>query len=240
MEGRIHSFETLGMLDGPGRRFVLFMQGCRLRCRYCHNPDSWSEQGGQVVTVEEIVERVLRLKSFYVGGGVTVSGGEPLLQPQFIEAFLKRCRAEGFHTCIDTAGIELDDATRAALLSADLILIDLKTMDETLHLKMTGSSASIPRKTIAFLEEQHRPYWVRHVLVPGWTDRPEQLHELGAYLSQRQGLEQVELLPFHQLAAYKWENLGLKYSFADLPTPTASELQEAAKILRGYGVPLHG
>lgn len=241
VEGRVHSFETLGMLDGPGRRFVLFLQGCQLRCRYCHNPDSWSLDRGRVVEVEAVVERVRRLKPFYAnGGGVTVSGGEPLLQPQFLKAFLVRCKEEGLHTCIDTAGVEIDEQVAEALLSADLVLLDLKAMDEELHLKLTGAPAILAKKTVAFLEQHNRPFWVRHVLVPGWTNDSEQLHRMGAYLATLKGVERVELLPFHQMARHKWDGLGLRYLFAEQPTPTAEELAEAAAILRHYGVPLHG
>ena len=218
MTGFLHSIESMGTVDGPGIRTVVFLQGCALRCQYCHNPDTWHAQGGQQITPEALVKKLRRFQPYYVrsGGGVTFSGGEPLLQPDFLAECLRLCRAEGIHTCIDTAGVGLGDYD-AILQNTDLVLYDVKHEDPVAYQALTGQPIG---RTHAFVEAVRRsgvPMWVRHVVVPGVTDGESHLERLAQYVRTLPNVQRVELLPYHLLGVNKYAVLGLPYPLAGVP-----------------------
>ena len=210
--GRIHSLESMGLVDGPGIRTVVFLQGCALRCRYCHNPDTWDPGApAQTVTPAELVDRLLRYKPYYgATGGVTFSGGEPLLQPEFLAECLKRCRAAGIHTCLDTAGAGLGEYG-AILAHTDLILLDVKHYDPEGYRNVTGASREAFDRFLAAAQAEEIPLWVRHVVVPGLTDGEEHLEGLERYLQTIRHIRRVELLPYHTLGVHKYAALGIPY-----------------------------
>lgn len=209
MTGQIHAIETMGLVDGPGVRAVVFFQGCRLRCQYCHNPDTW-RAGGKEMTVSALVQRLVRMKSYFraSGGGVTISGGEPLLQPQFLLALLKGLRAEGIHTCLDTAGIGLGDYDEI-LAHTDLVLYDVKHWDAAGYRQVTGGEEADRRPFEEALRRSGVPIWVRHVVVPGLTEGDAHLRGLRRYVDGLPDVERVELLPYHSMGNEKYEGLGL-------------------------------
>lgn len=234
--GRIHSIETLGAVDGPGLRIVVFMQGCALRCLYCHNPDSWKIDEGIVLRPQSIVESIKDYKPFITNGGVTVSGGEPLLQPKFVAEFLRLCKEEGIHTAVDTAGsVELEQALPVLEVS-DMLLLDIKDLQEEDSVELCGIS---PRRTIAILnycESVGKRVWIRHVLVPGYTLKTEKLNALAGFLEGYSCVEKVELLPFHKMGEYKWRNLEYDYRLADVCEPTSLEVEKSIKIFKLHGL----
>ncbi len=235
-KGRIHSIETFGAVDGPGVRFVVFMQGCPMRCAYCHNPDSWDVKGGKEVTVSEMISTITQYKSFIKSGGVTISGGEPLLQHQFVERLLAEIRRLGLHSAIDTSGCVPLSACKGAVDAADLLLLDIKAIDTQTAKELTGTGNENPLAMLRYCEESDKPVWVRHVLVPGWTLDEAQMHRMGKLLSSYQCVKRVELLPFHKMGEYKWAELGLDYSLTDTPSPEPEQVEQMKKILHGYGI----
>lgn len=213
MRARIHSIETFGTVDGPGIRFVAFMQGCPLRCLFCHNPDTWNVQGAcqYELTPNELMTEVLRYRSFIKSGGVTLSGGEPLLQAEFVDEFFHLCHAESVHTALDTSGYVCTQKAFEALEHTDLVLLDIKTMDAELYPRLTGVEQT---NNLRFLDELQRrgiDTWIRHVVVPGYTDNDEWLERLGQHVAQYDVVKRIEVLPYHTLGAYKYAQLGLKY-----------------------------
>ena len=237
--GIIHSFETLGAVDGPGLRFVLFLQGCRLRCLYCHNPDTWGFESAcaRSVTAEEIAREVLKYRNYYgKTGGITVSGGEPLLQIGFLIALFRILKAEGIHTAIDTSGAEYDpgEGRYDELLSlTDLVLLDIKHIDNDACRRLTGHGN---RETLAFadrLSKEGIPLWVRQVLVPGFTDGEDSLRRTRDWIDTLSSVERVEVLPYHTLGRAKYEQLGIPYRLEGVPTPSAEEVRRAEEILCG-------
>jgi len=236
--GRVHSIETFGTLDGPGIRYVLFFQGCLLRCLYCHNPDSRGREDGRTVTSGEVLADILTYCAFIRRGGVTLSGGEPLLQPAFACALLDGCREQRLHSAIDTSGaVPLDDS-RPALDRADLILLDVKAVDEDLCRALTGADSGNTLATLEYCESAGRPVWIRHVLVPGYTLDRARLARLADRLARFTCVRKVELLPFHKLGEYKWAALRLPYALSDTPVPTAEELAWAREIFCARGLPV--
>ena len=235
--GIIHSFETLGAVDGPGLRFVLFLQGCRLRCLYCHNPDTWGFESAcaRSVTAEEIAREVLKYRNYYgKTGGITVSGGEPLLQIGFLIALFRILKAEGIHTAIDTSGAEYDpgEGRYDELLSlTDLVLLDIKHIDPVEHKKLTG----VDNKNILAFAEHLRdlniPVWIRHVVVPGITYDDDELFRLGEYLSTLTNLKALDVLPYHDMAKPKYENLGIEYPLGDTPPLTKEQAVHARQVI---------
>ncbi len=211
LSGRIHSVESMGLVDGPGIRTVVFMQGCRLRCRYCHNPDTWELRSGKekLFTPEELVKKLIRFRPYYgEQGGVTFSGGEPLLQREFLLESLKLCRKEGIHTCLDTAGCG-NGGYEEILSYTDLVLFDVKHYTREGYREITGREPEESLKFLDALEKSGTPFWVRHVVVPGLTDSAEHLEGLEQYLAEMRGLRKVELLPYHVLGKSKYQNLGI-------------------------------
>ncbi len=234
--GRVHSIESFGTLDGPGIRYVLFLQGCPLRCLYCHNPDARSLEAGKTMTAGDVLADILTYRPFIRRGGVTLSGGEPLLQPAFAREVLAGCRENRLHCAIDTSGaIPLSDA-RPALDLADLVLLDIKAIDDRLCETLTGASNRNPLATLEYCEAVGKPVWIRHVLVPGYTLDDAQLQRLADHLLRFSCIRKVELLPFHKMGEYKWEALRCPYLLADTPVPTEAEVTRAKAIFRSRGL----
>lgn len=230
--GNIHSFETFGAVDGPGIRFVVFFQGCPLRCRYCHNPDSWSAAGGKTYTSDAVVKKILPYRHFYRnGGGVTLSGGEPLLQSAFAAELLGKLRAAGLHTAVDTAGAVPLTRCRSAVDAADMLLLDIKSIDPEMSEYITGSRRCLEheRELLAYCEAKRKPVWIRHVIVPGLTDDAQQLRALGEYLRRFSCVEKIEPLPFHKLGEHKWPR-GL-YTLRETEAPTETQMARARRLL---------
>ena len=248
--GRIHSIESFGTVDGPGIRYVVFFQGCRLRCRYCHNPDTWKLSGGQEMTAEEILCGMERSRAFYRQGGLTCSGGEPLLQLPFLVQLLKEAKHRGSHTCLDTSGIPLpeyercfacavradEESTNPAeelFAALDLILMDFKHAEEAGHLQLTGQPQG---PALCFARAAERcgvPMTARHVLVPGITDGEEKLRALGRLLGTFSNLCTVEVLPYHRMGEKKYEELGIPYLLKGTPALQRTDAQRAReKIVR--------
>ena len=234
--GRIHSVESFGALDGPGIRYVLFLQGCPMRCAFCHNPDSWNAQGGEKVGSTAVVADILRSRNFIQKGGVTLSGGEPLMQPEFAASILEGCRENGLHTAIDTAGSVSLFHCRRAVDQADLLLLDIKAARDELFRKITGRGMDNTLELLNHCENVRKPVWIRHVLVPGLTDGRDDLCALGVLLSRYACIERVELLPFHKMGEYKWEALAAPYTLKDTPAAGAEDVEQARRILKAYGL----
>ena len=234
IKGRIHSFESFGTLDGPGIRFVVFMQGCFLRCKYCHNPDTWACDGGREITVGEIVKEIESCRNFLRTGGVTISGGEPLLQKEFTLALLKECRKANFHTAVDTAGSLPLSHSQEILDEADLILLDIKALDNELCKDLTEFGNENELATLDYCEKINRDVWIRHVLVPGYTLDKERLKALADFLKKYRCVKKVELLPYHKMGDFKWEKLGVANRLTDIQEPTRDEIAEAEKIFADF------
>ena len=239
MTGRIHSFESFGTVDGPGIRFVVFLQGCPLRCQYCHNPDTWGV-GGQEYSVEEVVNRVLRYKNYFGDkGGVTVSGGEPLLQIDFVTELFTALKAKGINTCVDTSGITFKaDSTavvakhKKLLAVTDLILLDIKHIDDEACKKLTGQSNENTLAFARFISENGTKLWIRQVLVPNITDGEEDLKKLRSFIDSLATVEKVEVLPYHTMGVVKYEKLGMEYPLKDVTAPAKERVLHAKEILQ--------
>lgn len=235
--GYIHSYESFGAVDGPGVRFVVFMQGCPLRCRYCHNPDTWHTADGKRVTAGEVFDEISQYRNF-IKGGVTLSGGEPLMQPEFAEAILTLCRKEGFHTAVDTSGAVPLSACKGALEAADLILLDIKDIDPADCETLTGQNNRNALALLRWCEEAKKPVWIRHVLVPGLTLKEEKLHALAQMLKRFSCIEKIELNPFHKMGEYKWDAADVPYTLKDTPVPDEASVLHAKEVFRSYELPL--
>lgn len=235
--GRIHSVETMGTLDGPGLRYVLFLQGCSLRCRYCHNPDTWDVIGGKQMSVQEVVTDILTYRAFIGdGGGVTISGGEPLKQIEFVLALVRALKAEGIHTAIDTAGSVPLELSRPVLQEADLILLDIKSLDDKQAFSLTGMGNANTLATLAYCQAIGKEVWIRHVLVPGWTLDEARLGQLADFIAAFDCVKTVELLPYHSMGAYKWEQLKMSYPLKDVKSPKKADLLTARSIFEERGL----
>ncbi len=224
MTGYIHSIESFGSVDGPGVRLVVFFQGCPMRCRYCHNPDTWQPNTGMEMTVEQIMDRYRRNKEFYTSGGITVTGGEPLLQIDFLTELFIRAKNENIHTCIDTSGITYrpDNAVYIEKLDklmqyTDLILLDLKHIDEEKHIRLTKQSNKNILEFVKYLDRKNIPVWVRHVVVPTVTDDPVYWDKLGRFMATVTNIKKLEILPYHTLGVRKYEELGIEYPLKGVP-----------------------
>ncbi len=238
VQGRIHSVETFGAVDGPGVRFVVFFQGCPLRCKFCHNPDTWNPAEGKPVTAKELAGQIASYKNFIKDGGVTLSGGEPLLQPEFATALLLECKRLGLHTALDTSGGVPLSAAKLPVDAADLILLDIKDIDKEDCRALTGQDNQNALALLRYCQQTGKPVWIRHVMVPGLTLNPDKLTRLAAFLSGFSCIQKVELLPFHKMGEYKWEQLGRPYSLTDTPVPAPEEVALAKEIFRKQGLPL--
>lgn len=233
MKGRIHSIESFGTLDGPGIRFIAFMQGCPLRCAFCHNPDTWDAKASVPYewTPEELLHEVLKYRNFIRKGGVTVSGGEPLLQAQFVREFLRLCKTEGLHTAVDTSGAVFTPDALAVMDYCDLVLLDVKTTDDTLHKSYTGMGRRNNKMWFDHLKTICKPIWVRHVLVPGITADDEHIKDVARFLCDYKDIiERVDLLPYHTMGVYKYKEMGVAYKLEDVPPLSQDELEHATNV----------
>lgn len=236
IQGDIHSLESFGTVDGPGIRFVVFLQGCPLRCQYCHNPDTWEVAGeaNYQMTPDELLAEVLRYKSFIAKGGVTVSGGEPLLQARFVRDFFCLCREQGLHTALDTSGFICTPEAFEVLDVVDLVLLDIKTLDPDLHPALTGVQSDRSFRFLDKLENRGIPTWIRHVIVPGLTDDDAKLEALARYVSRYKVVQKVELLPYHTMGTYKYEQLGIEYKLKGVEPLSQERLDNASAIFSRY------
>lgn len=238
MTGKIHSFESFGTVDGPGTRFVVFMQGCPMRCQYCHNPDTWNFGGGKEYSATEVAHTALKYKSYLSRGGVTVSGGEPLSQIEFVTELFSILKQHGVHTAVDTSGITFDKSGADCVLKhkkllgvTDLFLLDIKHIDDTEHKKLTGRSNTRTLDFASFLSDNGKEMWIRHVLVREITDNDEYLYRLRDFICTLKTVKAVEVLPYHAMGEVKYEKLGLTYPLKGLKPPTAERIENARKIL---------
>ncbi|MGY3765081.1 pyruvate formate-lyase-activating protein [Vagococcus vulneris] len=236
--GRIHSTENFGTVDGPGVRFIVFMQGCKMRCQFCHNPDTWKIGGGKEVTPDEILAEALKYKTYWgKDGGITVSGGEPLLQPKFITELFKKAKALGIHTTIDTCGkpFTYDEPFfsefEELLNYTDLLLFDIKHIDNDGHKILTMNTNDNILEMAKYLSERNQPVWIRHVLVPQRTDYDEYLIRLDEFIKSLNNVDKVEVLPYHTMGLFKWEDMGLEYPLEGIPTPSQERVENAKKLL---------
>ena len=238
MTGRIHSFESFGTVDGPGIRFVVFFQGCPLRCQYCHNPDTWAN-GGKEYTADEIINQALRYKNYFGDkGGVTATGGEPLVQIDFVTELFAKLKAKGVHTCVDTSGITFNPNSQESvekhkklLAVTDLFLLDIKHIDDEACQKLTGKSNANTLAFAKFLSENGKPMWIRQVLVPNITDGEESLQRTRAFIDTLKTVEKVEVLPYHTLGEVKYEKLGMDYPLKGVEAPSKERVMYAKRIL---------
>lgn len=238
VSGKIHSVETLGAADGPGLRFVLFLQGCGLRCKYCHNPDTWAACNAErTATAEDIANEIIRYKNYFgKKGGVTVSGGEPLLQLDFLTELFKILKQNGIHTAIDTSGApynEYDPRYKELLALTDLVILDIKHIDDLKRRELTGTGNIATKKFAKTLSDNGVAMWIRQVLVPGLTDDENDLKRTREWINTLKTVERVEVLPYHTLGKPKYEQLGLSYPLGDTPIPTREQIDKAKAILIG-------
>lgn len=232
---RIHSLETFGTHDGPGIRMVVFTQGCQFRCLYCQNPDTLDINGGSFISIDELVNKAENQKLFFAeNGGVTVSGGEPLLQRAKLITFFEKLHEKGINTCLDTNGRVLDDQTKKLLELTDILLLDIKHINNDWHKKLTGLKNKTTLKVAKYREETGKTMWLRFVLVPGWTDQEEYLHEWGQYFAEYKTVELVEIIPFHQMGKHKWDLLNFEYALADVNSPSEEVIQKTLSIFNQY------
>ncbi len=238
MEGYIHQLESFGCADGPGSRFIIFFAGCPLRCKYCHNPDTWNMQKGKLYTSDELIENVMSTSGYWgKKGGVTVSGGEPLVQIDFLIELFTKLKAKGVNTCIDTSGApftkegEWFEKFKKLMEVTDILLMDIKHIDEKEHIELTGKSGKNIREMFAYLDEIKKPIWIRHVLVPGITDKDEYLVKTRDFIRTLHNVERVEILPYHGLGIIKYKDLGIDYVLKDVESPTTESIEHAREIL---------
>lgn len=237
MQGYIHSTESCGTVDGPGIRFVVFFQGCPMRCRYCHNPDTWQPHVGKTMTVDEIIAEMESKKEFYTHGGITCTGGEPLLQIDFLTELFTRCKELGIHTCLDTSGITYNEKPETIarmdklMAVTDLIMLDIKHIDPQTHQWLVAQPNDMILKFAQYTAKKKVPLWIRHVLVPGITDKEEDLLNLGRFIGRLSNLQALDVLPYHTMGVVKYKNLGLEYPLKDVPAATKDEAIKAREII---------
>ena len=232
--GRIHSIESFGTVDGPGIRFVIFMQGCALRCKYCHNRDTWDINSGTITSVDELLDKIERYKSYILpsGGGVTVTGGEPLLQAKFLTTLFKELKKLNIPTAIDTSGmVNLIDDITELLKVTDLVLLDIKHINDEKCKELVGRSNKQELEFAKYLSDNNIPVWIRQVIVPGITDNEEDLLELKNFINSLTNIKNIELLPYHELGKSKWGNLGLNYELEGVPSASKEDIERVKKIL---------
>ena len=238
MKGYIHSVETFGAVDGPGIRYVVFMQGCPMRCQYCHNPDTWKMYSGKKMSVGQIVKDIKPYLNYIENGGVTISGGEPLLQAKFVYKLIKALHKLRVTVALDTAGSLPINKTKKVIKASDMLLLDIKALDSDLNKTITGIPNNNNLDTLDYCESIGKTVWIRHVVVPGLTLDTTKLDNLAKFLRDYKCVKNIDLLPFHKMGEYKWKNLGLDYKLYDTVTPTNEEMDNARKIFDKYHLPI--
>lgn len=241
MEGYIHSTESFGSVDGPGVRFVIFTAGCPMRCQFCHNPDTWNMKTGTLTSTDDLIKKALRYRSYWGDeGGITVSGGEPLLQIDFLTELFKKAKENGIHTTLDTSGNPFTreepffSKFNELMQYTDLILLDIKHIDKKEHIRLTGHTNKNILDLATYLSDMKKPVWIRHVLVPKRSDKDEYLDRLHEFILTLHNVERVEVLPYHTLGAYKWKELGMEYPLEGIDPPTAERVENARKRLGAF------
>lgn len=241
MEGYIHSTESFGSVDGPGVRFVIFTAGCPMRCQFCHNPDTWNMKTGTLTSTDDLIKKALRYRSYWGNeGGITVSGGEPLLQIDFLTELFKKAKENGIHTTLDTSGNPFTreepffSKFNELMQYTDLILLDIKHIDEKEQIRLTGHTNKNILDLATYLSDMKKPVWIRHVLVPKRSDKDEYLDRLHEFILTLHNVERVEVLPYHTLGAYKWKELGMEYPLEGIDPPTAERVENARKRLGAF------
>ena len=235
--GNIHSYESFGTVDGPGIRFVLFLQGCPLRCKFCHNPDTWNISDEKIrERAVETFEKVKKYKGYFGKKGLTVTGGEPFLQADFILELFKLCKEDGINTVVDTSGYIFNEKVKEVLEYTDLVLLDIKAIDEKVYKELTGVELENTLKFAQYLKEKGKRVWIRHVIVPGITDNDELLNRLAEYVSNLDNVEKVELLPYHKLGEFKYKELGMKYVLEGVEELSKERLENAVSIFQKYNL----
>ena len=236
--GRVHSVESFALVDGPGVRYAIFLAGCRMRCQYCHNPDTWDVNGGELTSADDLLKKALRFKPYWKkDGGITVSGGEPLLQIEFVTELFKKAKEKGVSTVMDTAGQPFTreepffSKLNELMKYTDLVLLDIKEMNPERHKTITGFGNENILEMARYLDEIGKPVWIRHVLVPERSDFDEDLDALGAFVATLHNVERVEVLPYHTLGTFKWENLGIPYQLEGIRPPTKERIANAEERL---------
>ena len=238
MSGRIHSLESFGTVDGPGVRFVVFVQGCPMRCAYCHNPDTWEMNAGTVMETSEIIEQYERNKSFYKGGGITVTGGEPLMQVDFLIELFTLAKQKGIHTCIDSSGIAYNKKNTEwiakldrLMTMTDLVMLDIKHIDPEKHKELTGQPNDGILAFAEYLSDKKIDTWIRHVVVPGITDDDKYLYQLGHFIGGLSSLRALDVLPYHTMGKVKYEKLGMKYKLDGVPAMDKDKVIEKKEVI---------
>lgn len=238
IKGYVHSIESFGSVDGPGVRFVVFLSGCKMRCQFCHNPDTWQLKSGTEYTVDDLLKKAMAYRPYWKDkGGITVSGGEPLLQIDFLLEFFKKAKEKGINTVLDTSGnpFTKDEPFYSKFVElmqyTDLVLLDIKHIDNEVHKTLTGHSNKNILQMAKTLSDMKKPVWIRHVLVPGISDKDEYLETLAKFVGTLKNVERVEVLPYHTLGVFKWENLGIKYPLEGVAPPTKERIENAKRIL---------
>ncbi len=231
MTGRIHSLQTMGAVDGPGLRGVVFMQGCPMRCVYCHNPDTWTFEGGQEISAEDMCRKLLRYRTYYKNGGVTVSGGEPLMQSEFVAELFRLLREEGLHTALDTSGMASAEAARRVLPYTDLVLCDIKFPTDEMYRTHTGMPMQPVLDFLSEVEQAGVPFWVRHVVVPRLTDSDEEVRSIAEIARQFKGFEKLELLPFKKMCLTKYQAMNIPFPLESVPECSPGRIKELYAML---------
>lgn len=238
VKGRIHSVESFGSVDGPGVRYILFLQGCQMRCQFCHNVDTWKMTGGEEKSADEVLQKALKYRSYWRdNGGITISGGEPLLQIDFIIDLFKKAKKEGVHTTIDTSGgcftrkDPFFSKFEELMQYTDLLLVDIKHIDNNQHKILTGMDNTHILDMLQYLSDINKPIWIRHVLVPERSDNDEYLIRLNEFVKTLKNVERVEVLPYHTLGTFKWKELGIPYPLDGIHPPTKERIENANKLL---------
>lgn len=236
MIGNIHSYESFGTVDGPGIRFVVFLQGCPLRCKFCHNPDTWNATGAKIKeSAEKTFEKIRKYKGYFgKKGGVTLTGGEPLVQIEFVLELFKLCKKDGIHTALDTSGYIFNDKVKEVLEYTDLVLLDIKAIDEKVYKELTGVELKNTLEFANYLKEINKKTWIRHVVVPEITDNDELLDRLANYVSKFDNVEKVEILPYHKLGEFKYKELGMRYVLEGVEELSKERFKNAVSIFEKY------
>ena len=239
IKGRVHSLESFGSVDGPGIRYLIFLQGCPMRCRYCHNADTWDFKKGDEYTADELLDKAERYRSYWGDrGGITVSGGEPLMQIDFLVELFTKAKQRGINTCIDTSGQPFSKKEpffskfEQLCKLTDLFLVDIKHIDPAEHKKLTGHGNKNILELLEYLSQIEKPVWIRHVLVPGITDNDEYLTRTRSFIDTLKNVERVEVLPYHSMGEYKWQELGLEYTLKGTAPPDSDRIANAKAILK--------